>query len=218
MPLLHELTIESAHAHRDRQAGIIRNQHCCPEEIVPDECEDQHGKRCDGWFHQRQHQVPKNLEFIDALQPCRLDQLKRQRLHEIAHEQGAEAGLKGRMEHDEARNRIDDFEPIGHVDDRQHQNLERHEIARNKDEEQRQRPAKFVDRQRVTGEAGKRHGHNHCWQRDDQCVDQVFQRIGLGEHFCVVRNQLKARWNAEHITGVDIHYRANGRHEDGEQR
>ena len=51
---------------------------------------------------------------------------------------------KGRMEHHQTGHCVVIFPSrLDMIYDRQHQNLERHEVARYKDEEQRQRPAEI---------------------------------------------------------------------------
>jgi hypothetical protein len=95
LPLADELSVEGAHTGGDRQAVIALDQYGGPEEVVPDEGEDQHGQGCHRGPHQRQHQIPEDLEFADALDPRAFHQLVGQGLDEIAHEQRAEPGLEG---------------------------------------------------------------------------------------------------------------------------
>ena len=67
LPLLHEFTVQRAHAHGDRQCRIVLKHHGRPEEIVPDEREDQHRQCRNRRPDQGQHQVPEDAELIRPL-------------------------------------------------------------------------------------------------------------------------------------------------------
>ena len=72
-----------------------------PEIIVPDEGENQHAECGNRRFHQRQHDIPEDAPFRDALDTGGFDQLIRQRTDEITHEERAKPCLKSDMKQDQ---------------------------------------------------------------------------------------------------------------------
>jgi len=149
--LAHELSIQGSDACCDRQQIIAVDQDHGPEVVIPDEGEDQYRECCDRRAHQWQHDVPEDLQLTDALYTRRLDQLEGQCLHEVAHEQGAKAGLEGGMKKHQTCDRVVEPGLHGEVAYRHHQDLKRHEVTCHKDKKQRQSPTKAVGGQSVAG-------------------------------------------------------------------
>ena len=99
-----------------------------------------------------------------------------------------------------------------------HQDLKRHEIAGDEDEEQWHGGTEPVDRQRESREARETQRHDHRRDRDVERVLQVRPRLGLNEDRRVVFDQHEIRRPAEHVAGVDVLGRADRGEHDRQHR
>ena len=218
MVLRHELAVEAGDAGGDGLRLGALGQDDGPEIVVPDEGEDQHGKRRDGGAHERQDDKPEDAPFGDAFDPRGLDQLDRQGLDEVAHEEGAEPGLERDVKEDETQLGVVEVEADGQVAHRHHQDLERHEIARDEHEKDQQVALEPVDAEREAGHARERHRADHRGDGDHQRVQHVARHVAFKEHAAIIAEQVEQGRPAPEIALREIGQGPDGEGRHGDQR
>ena len=95
------------------------------------------------------------------------------------------------MKHHKTWYGVDNLKPVRHIDNGQHQDLERYKVTCHKQKEKRQRPLKLVDSQRISGHTGERYRKDCRWHSNQQRVDQILDGIGFGKNLTVVLDQLE---------------------------
>mmetsp|Transcript_23679 Transcript_23679/g.42242 ORF Transcript_23679/g.42242 Transcript_23679/m.42242 type:complete len:237 (-) Transcript_23679:5371-6081(-) len=156
VPVVHELTIQGAHTSGDGLGTLPLGQHVGPEKVIPDKGKDQHRQRRNRRAHKGQHHVPENLPLRDPLDPRGFHQIKGQGLDKVAHKEGTKARLERRMKQELTRDCVIKARLHRHVPHRHHEDLEGDEVARHKEEKQRQSDPETVDGKGVTRQAGQR--------------------------------------------------------------
>ena len=144
----------------------------------------------------------------DALYTRGFNQFKGKTLDEVAHEQGAKAGLEGNVEQDEAHIGIIEPGLYRQIADRHHQDLERDEIAGHEHEEDEQVGFELVDCQGKACHAGKHQGADHGGDRHIKRIEHVFAHGRILENLDIVLPG-KGRRHSEIIADCQILCRTN---------
>ncbi len=136
---------------------------------------------------------------------------------EVAHEEGAKAGLEGDMEQDEAGFGVVEAHVEGEVADRNHQDLERHEVARDEHEEDPDVRIEFVDPKRETGHGRESDGADHGGDGDQERVQHVARHVGVEEHLTVVGEAFEGGRHAPVVALGEVDGRFDRKDGDGDQ-
>ena len=168
--------------------------------------------------HQRQHDVPEDLEFAQAVVARGIEHVVGKLLDEIAHEQRAEAGLERGVEQDQRPARVVDPDRDREVAHRDHQDLERHEVAGDEDDEQREVAAKAELGEREARHAGERDRAHNGRHRDQHAVEDELGHARIGEHGRVVLHQPEFARPAPQVAAIEIVDRADRGQRNAEHR
>ena len=167
---------------RDRPDRIRLDEHQRPEVVVPHEREDEHGHGGDRRAHERQHDEPEEPQLARTVYSRRVEQGVRQITDEVAHEQRAKTRLESDVEEDQRPSRVVQMQRNDEVADRDHQHLERHQIAG--DEYGQQQPVSLepVLGQRESGHRREQDRAGDRRDRDEEAVGEEAPGPRSAEH------------------------------------
>lgn len=212
------LPFERGDADGDRCRVVALREAQCPEVVVPHEREHEDRERRERGPHERQHDAPVDRPLGRAFDARGLDQLERQLADEVAQEQRAEAGLERGVEQHERPHGVVQADAEHDLPHRNHQDLDRHEIAGDEQAEQHEIAAEPVVRERMPGERRQQDRRGDRRHRDQEAVREIMEHRRLRERGTVVVDERELLRPAPVIAGHDLVGRADRRDEHREQR
>ena len=185
-PFGREAAAEGHDGHRQGHGVGVGQQDEAEEEIVPhpDAVEDDHGG--DGRARQRQHDPPEDFQMARAVDARRFLQIARQRGKKAGQHQHPKGDAEDGVDEDQREQTAQDARLPEHDEERQDDQLHRHDQPADEEKPRRQPPREAESRQPVGRQAGQRGADQHPQAGGDDAVAQRGWQVRLGEGLLVV--------------------------------